>query len=155
MNGELTARIAAFLDVHHVLSLATVGSEGPHAANVFYARDERLSLFWVSDPASRHSVHIETCPAVVGTVAPDYLDFPEIKGLQLFGSAKRLTPAPEDVHGRQLLQGRYPFLRNVSDAPEALREAFARAGVYRFDPVKIVLIDNSRGFGSKETLEVV
>jgi len=48
MNSDLTARITAFLDAHHVMSLATVGGDGPHAANLFYARDG-YALIWVSD----------------------------------------------------------------------------------------------------------
>jgi uncharacterized protein YhbP (UPF0306 family) len=153
MNNELAERIATFLDAHHVMSLATLGPDGPHAAKVFYVR-ESLSLFWVSDPASRHSTHIVAQGAIAATIAPDYQDFPQIKGLQLVGVARCLTDASDDRHGRDLLQQRYPFLSNAATAPPALRDAYDRARVYRFDPTRIVLIDNSRGFGSKETLEV-
>jgi uncharacterized protein YhbP (UPF0306 family) len=149
----LADRIAAFLDAHHVMSLATLGPDGAHAANVFYVR-EQFSLFWVSDPTTRHSVHIATHAGIAATIAPDFQDFPQIKGLQLVGTARCLTEAHDDQHGRQLLQQRYPFLGNAATAPPALREAYDRARVYRFDPSKIVMIDNSRGFGSKETLEI-
>jgi uncharacterized protein YhbP (UPF0306 family) len=63
-------QLARFLDQNHVLSLATVGEEGPHAASLFYARDDRY-LLWVSDPASRHSRHIERNARVSATIAPD------------------------------------------------------------------------------------
>ena len=38
--------------------------------------------------------------------------------------------------------------------PLKLRQAYARTGVYRLQPARIVLIDNSKGFGHKETLEI-
>jgi uncharacterized protein YhbP (UPF0306 family) len=79
MRDELATRVLAFLDGHHVMSLATLGPEGPHAANVFYARDGMV-LFWMSDPASRHSMHIDACGRVAATIAPDCRDFPEIRG---------------------------------------------------------------------------
>jgi hypothetical protein len=37
MHAQAAARIAAFLDAHHVMSLATSGRDGPHAASLFYA----------------------------------------------------------------------------------------------------------------------
>jgi len=154
MSDGLAERIAEFLDDNHVLSLATLGPDGPHAANVLYAREE-LSLFWLSDPSSRHSLHIEARPAIAGTIAPDFWDFPAIKGLQLKGSAQRIMHPGDERRARGHLQARYPFLRDISAAAGALREAYERAQIYRFDPVQIVLIDNSHGFGSKEVLDIV
>ena len=79
---DLADRIAEFLDAHHVMSLATCGPHGPHGANVFYARDG-LSLLWVSDRQSTHSMNIEINPQVSATIAPDYRDFAEIRGVQI------------------------------------------------------------------------
>jgi nitroimidazol reductase NimA-like FMN-containing flavoprotein (pyridoxamine 5'-phosphate oxidase superfamily) len=58
MSADTAVRIATFLDANHVMSLATCGAEGPHAASVFYVRDG-LALLWVSDPESRHSAQLE------------------------------------------------------------------------------------------------
>ena len=38
--------------------------------------------------------------------------------------------------------------------PPALREAYQRVEFYRLVPTRLVLIDNSRGFGHKDTLEL-
>jgi uncharacterized protein YhbP (UPF0306 family) len=153
MNEQLAQRIASFLDVHHVLSLATGGPGGPHAANLFYVRDG-LALIWVSDPASRHSGAVVECPVVAATVAPDYCDFPDIKGLQLSGTVRRLEDEGEVAHARELMLGRFAFLRTATAPGSPLRSAYERARFYRLAPRRIVLIDNSRGFGSKEILEL-
>ena len=79
MERQTAGRIAAFLDAHHVMSLATSGRQGSHAANVFYIRDG-AALLWVSDRESRHSLDIENNPSVAATVAPDYSDIAEIQG---------------------------------------------------------------------------
>src|SRR3974390_2576564 len=92
MNEDLSRRIAQFLDLHHVMSLATCGPQGPHAANVFFARDG-LALVWVSETTSRHSENIDADCHAAATVAPDYADFVMVRGVQLWGSAPRIADA--------------------------------------------------------------
>ena len=151
MSGDLAGRVAAFLDAHHVLSLATAGPEGPHAASLFYLRDG-LSLVWVSDPASRHSRDLAAEPRVAATVAPDYDDYAAIKGLQMAGTAAVVTELAARARLQAQFATRYSFLTRPSAMLETLKAVFAGATLYRLTPVRIVLIDNSRGFGHKETL---
>lgn len=152
MSAETAARIIAFLDAHHVMSLATAGRDGPHAANVFYVRDG-FALVWVSDPKSRHSVELAADSRVAATVAPDYFDFGDIRGVQIAGRAQVITSAPDRAKTRALLEDRYPALRRLAEGPPALQEAYARVEFYRLEPERMVLIDNTRGFGHKETLD--
>lgn len=151
MDHKLFRRIADFLDLYHVMSLATVGPHGAHAANVFYARDG-TSLFWISDAETRHSQHIEASPRVAATVAPDYTDFAAIRGVQVHGTARRVVDTEQRARMLALLQTRFPFLARLAEAPPALRAAYDRVQVYRLDPATMVLIDNTKGFGHKETL---
>ncbi len=147
----LNKRIAEFLAVHHVVTLATSEGGAVHAASLMYAPDG-LSLIWMSDPKSRHSQELERNPRVAATVAPDYTDFAAIRGLQIAGTAARLTAARDILHGTALMLERYDFLRALAAGPEALRKAFNRGGFYRLLPETITLIDNTVNFGHKETL---
>jgi uncharacterized protein YhbP (UPF0306 family) len=153
MNSDLGRRIGAFLAAHHVMSLATSGSNGPHATNLFYACDG-LALVWVSEPDTRHSREIEADPRVAATVAPDYSDFAAIRGVQIAGAARRIVAADERLRHLAQLEARYAFLGQLAAGPAKLREAYARTAVYRLEPDRIVLIDNMKGFGHKETLEI-
>ncbi len=151
--NKLNAEIDAFLAAHHVVSLATVDEDGaPHAACVMYAL-QGLKLYWMSDPQTRHSRHIEARPRVTATVAPDYTDFREIRGLQLFGSARRLSGA-EALAAAGRMVSRYGFLATLANGPAKLRAAYEAAGFYCLEPERITLIDNTLGFGHKETLEI-
>ncbi len=152
-HAERAARILACMDAHHVMSLATCGPDGPHAANLFYAREE-FSLLWISDPGSRHSVHIETQPRVAATIAKDYSNYSQINGLQIVGEASLVVDPSECTRLRYRLEQRFPFLRAVEQASTQFREAYARVQIYRLTPLRIVLIDNSRGFGFKEALDL-
>ncbi len=153
MTIELSRQIGDFLSAHHVMSLATLGSGGPHATNLFYACDG-LAPVWVSDPDTQHSRDLEADPRVAATVAPDYSDFAVIRGVQIAGTGRRIVAADESMRHLAQLEARYPFLRQLAAGPPKLREAYARTAVYRLQPARIVLIDNTKGFGHKETLEI-
>jgi len=148
----LREEIAAFLESQHVASLATVLEGTAHAASVMYAVED-LSLYWTSDPKTRHSLAIERDPRVAATVAPDCEDFRAIRGLQIAGQARRLADSREAAHARELLRRRFSFLRDTA-LPAALLAALGKAAYYRLDPDTIILIDNTRGFGTKHTLRV-
>ena len=152
---QLSREIESFLATVHVMSLATCADDGSaHAASLFFAVDG-LSLVWTSDPAARHSRHLESRPRVAATVAPDCADFMDVRGLQIAGSARRLHGDAELGRARQAMRKRYPFLNALATAAQALRTAHERAGYYRLDPERMTLIDNSRGFGHKETLQLL
>jgi uncharacterized protein len=153
MNEKLSQEIGAFLAAHHVMSLATFGAGGAHAANLFYACDG-LALVWISEPDTRHSREIEADARVAATVAPDYSDFAAIRGVQIAGTARRIVAAEERLRLLGLLEARYSFLRQLAALPSKLREAYGRTAVYRLQPTSIVLIDNTKGFGHKETLQI-
>ncbi len=151
-QNDLPVRIAAFLAAHHVMSLATAGLDGPHAASLFYACDG-LSLVWISDAKTRHSREVEAHGQVAATIAPDYADFSTIRGLQIRGIAYRVNDS-ERARLMALLESRYAFLRRPAEGPKKMHDAYAQAGIYRLDPKHIVFIDNAKGFGHKETLDL-
>ena len=153
MTDGLKRQIGDFLAAHHVMSLATFGSSGLHATSLFYACDG-LALVWVSEPDTQHSRDIEADPRVAATVAPDYSDFSVIRGVQIGGAARRIEAADERIYHMAQLEARYPFLGQLAAGPLKLRQAYTRTAVYRLQPTRIVLIDNSKGFGHKETLEL-
>jgi uncharacterized protein len=136
-----------------VVSLATVAGGAAHAASVMFAFED-FSLYWTSDPGTRHSLAIEENPCVAATVAPDYSDFRLIRGLQITGRARHLNAADEAAHARELLRRRFPFLREVDALPAALRAALDKTAYYRLDPDAITWIDNTKGFGNRRTLQI-
>jgi uncharacterized protein YhbP (UPF0306 family) len=149
MSEDLATRITALMDAHHVMALATLDLNGPHVVNLFYAR-AGVCLVWVSDPASCHSRHLEQRAEVAATIARDYCDFTAIQGLQIRGRAKRIVDPREQAQARNILEGRHPFLQRL---PDPVRIAYQGAQLYRLEPKRIALIDNQRGFASKEVLE--
>jgi uncharacterized protein len=153
MTIDLERQIGIFLAGHHVMSLATVGSSGPHATSLFYACDG-LALIWVSKLDTQHSREIEADPRVAATVAPDYSDFANIRGVQISGKARRILAPDDRIRHLAELEARYPFLGQLAAGPLKLRQAYARTAVYRLQPARVVLIDNTKGFGHRDALEL-
>lgn len=150
MSMDLRERILAFLGEHHVMTLSTVGSDGPWAAAVFYAHDD-LKLYFLSAPTSRHSEDLTHDPRVAATIQRDYDDWPGIRGLQIEGKVR--TVAPEDESRiRTLYQKRYPLIGAGAGVPRAIMEALNKIRWYELVPEDIYLIDNTLGFAHREHL---
>jgi uncharacterized protein YhbP (UPF0306 family) len=131
MNGAddkaaLKEGIRAFLRAHHVVSLAVLLDGAAHAACVMYALED-LSLYWTSNPGSRHSAAIERDPRVAATVAPDTTDFRFIRGVQIAGRA--LSPRSRNHHADRQLEG----LREPGVAADRLTRE-ERRSIEQFQP---------------------
>jgi uncharacterized protein len=143
-----------FLSAHHVLSLALCKDGLPHACSLMYAHGG-FTLYWVSDPASRHSqiIDSDTQVAAAATIAPDYTSFEEIRGLQLSGLASQVAGVEESARGLALLRQRYSFLASAGKETHILADALIKSKVYQLIPETVTFIDNTRSFGSKTVLQ--
>ncbi len=150
-KAELREAILAELRAHSVLTLATIGETGPHAVSLMYAHDA-FDIYWLSDPKTLHSQHLASSPSAAVTIAAQYEDFRKIRGLQMQGKGCRLTDENDAAAGFDLLALRYPFLQQFSVGK--LAQNLDAAAIYRFQPTRLTLIDNARGFGFKQILEL-
>jgi uncharacterized protein YhbP (UPF0306 family) len=148
-QDKLKAAILEDLRNHSVMTLATNGQAAPYAVSLMYANDT-FDIYWLSDPKTRHSEYLVSDSRVAVTIAAQYQDFREIRGLRMEGNARLLTDATEQGAGFDLLLARYPFLKKF--AAGKLARHLGAAAIYLFRPTTITLIDNSRGFGFKQSL---
>jgi uncharacterized protein YhbP (UPF0306 family) len=173
-TGELRRRVERYLRVHHTMTIATVGIEDdasfPHAASVFYAVDDKLRLVFLSKPESAHGLHIEAeaRPAagagagasaapgggarVAITVTEQYDDWEFIQGVQMWGSAKRVTGAAKAAALAVYLR-RFPFVRDLMEQPR-LAASLRKVAVYRVEPDRIAFTDNTTGVFGREVLDL-
>jgi len=143
----LRERLLRFLREHQVLALAVTEADGSaHAAGLFYAVDDDLQFYVVTDPATRHGQAILANSSVAGTIQRDRQQWHEIQGVQFRGSCRQLTGA-ERTRGWEIYSARFPFLQQ----PNAmLTRELANTALWRIEPTWMRLIDNRAGFGHKE-----
>ncbi len=151
--NDLRERIAAFLAAHTTLTLATTDTDGtPAAAAVFYAHDDALNLYFLSEERTLHGRNLLADPRVAGTIQADGQDWRAIRGLQLRGRAAPVTaadlPHAAGVYGRK-----FAFVAALlagSGGPGALIGPLSQARFWVLRPTWIRLIDNTVRFGFKE-----
>lgn len=127
-------RFIKFIKKHHVLTLATVNSEGmPYVANCFYAFDTKRNLFvFTSDLATRHGAEMAANSSVALSVVLETRIVGRVQGLQVTGRALR-----GDDEARKCYIKRFPYA------------AAADLEIWMVAPTMMKLTDNTLGFGKK------
>ena len=123
-----------FIKRHHVLTLATVNSEGmPYVANCFYAYDsKRNCLVFTSDTSTRHGAEMEANSNVAISIVLETRIVGRVQGLQIEGNAER-----GDDEARKCYIKRFPYA------------AAAALEIWMVHPSMMKLTDNTLGFGKK------
>jgi uncharacterized protein len=148
-TAKLEARALDYLRTHQVMTLATTGPEGLWAAAVFYANDG-FEFTFLSAGHTRHARNIHANPHVAATIQEDYRDWPAIKGIQLEGDVAQLSGAARDAAIARY-QARYPF---IAQADAQIQAGLARVNWYRLTPARLYFIDNSRGLGHRDEIDL-
>jgi len=145
--NRIRERLLAFLREHQVLTLAVVVDDGsPYAAALFYAVDEDMRFYVVTDPATRHGRAMLADGRVAGAIQPDRQQWHEITGIQFRGRCGQLTGA-ERARAWEIYTARFPFLLQGN---AALTAELAKTAMWCIEPEWMRLIDNRFGFGHKE-----
>jgi uncharacterized protein YhbP (UPF0306 family) len=150
-------RIADFLAAHTTLTLATVGPEHmPAAAAVFYAHDDALTLYFLSEEKTRHAQNILANRVIAGTIQADQQDWRTIRGLQVLGRAERV-PVARQAHAITVYTSKFVFVAGLlagAQGPAPLAGPLAKARFWQLTPEWFRLTDNTIRFGHKEELDL-
>lgn len=133
-NTTIDERFAKFIAKHHVLTLATVNSEGkPYVANCFYAYDKRRNRFvFTSDLTTRHGQEMAENRRVALSIVLETRVVGRVQGLQVEGIAEQ-----GDEEAKRTYIKRFPYA------------AVAPLTLWMVDPTMLKLTDNTLGFGTK------
>ena len=149
MERERRELALAYLRRHQVMTLATIGPEGPWAAAVFYV-NERFAFYFLSAGHTRHSQNIVEDSHVAAAIQEDYKDWPSIKGIQLEGVVNQIQGV-EQQRAISLYEEKYPFIKN---ATSQIRLGLARVNWYQLLTSRLYFIDNSKGLGHRDEISL-
>jgi uncharacterized protein len=158
VNGhETRQRILAFLQEHTTVALATSGEAGaPAVAAVFYAADDDLNLYFLTEERTEHGRNMLANARVAGAVYADGQDWRRIRGLQIKGRAEIVAGA-ELPRAIKTYGARYAFVASLlagQAGPATLSGPLARARFWVLQPAWFRLTDNTVRFGYKEELRL-
>lgn len=149
LAAELGESVLDILDSATLMALATSDSDtGAHANAAFFAYDDDLIVYFVSERTTRHSENVRDDPRATAVV---YLEPPSygegLRGLQLAGQVRELALA-ETAHALAVYRGRFGSF--AADA--AVADRFLRAEgppvLYRLQVEAITVLDEPR-FGRR------
>jgi uncharacterized protein YhbP (UPF0306 family) len=102
---------AAFglLDASSLCAISTVSPRTTtHIHTAYFVWNRDFEIFWLSDPAARHSRNVRVRPSTAITVFDSHQIWGQPdRGIQLFGSTRQL-PATEIAYGESLYAARFP-----------------------------------------------
>ncbi|MEW6663356.1 MAG: pyridoxamine 5'-phosphate oxidase family protein [Bacillota bacterium] len=147
MEEEAKQAALAYLNAHHVATLATVGPEGPWASAVFYVNTGFI-IYFLTENHTRHGRNLAANSLVAAAIHEDYSDWEEIKGIQLFGKAAPVG-AMEKSQVLGLFIQKFSSLKTFLRVPDYLK-IVTRAQVYRLTPQELWYLDNQKGFSSRQ-----
>lgn len=148
MKDVLREKVESYLCTHNVATLATGTDSELWAAAVLYVNDG-FTLYFLSSPTSRHILNLTKSPRVALTVQEDYSDWLKIKGVQLEGTAMKISSA-EEKHAIKIYGEKYPLVGLMSYAPLSIASALSRICWYKVTPKRLYFVDNSLGLGHRE-----
>ena len=129
-------KIEAFIDEHHVLTLATAVENDVSACSLFYAYDmEHKSFIVASSEDTEHIENILKNPKVAGNIFLETKEIGKIQGLQFKGEFCKLGESRQKL----LYFKKFPYAI-------ALNPTLCEIKVHSFK-----LTDNRLGFGKKLT----
>ncbi len=169
LTSNIKETVLKYLKEHYTMTVATVKDGTPWAASVFYANDG-FTLYFLSDPESRHSRDIAENPTVAVTVNEDYHDWRKIKGVQMEGKAELVATEDEMARAVATYVEKYsftaaylklmssPFPRIVGRLDRLLGKLPLVPGLpttftvrfYKVTSTKVRFIDNEKSFGHHE-----
>jgi nitroimidazol reductase NimA-like FMN-containing flavoprotein (pyridoxamine 5'-phosphate oxidase superfamily) len=148
MKAALKNQIIGLLDSHRIMTIATNRPDGwPQATVVGYANDG-LILYCFVGRDSQKFANLSGDPRVSCTVAKDYPQPLQIKGLSFAGRALVVEDSSEIDHATKILLRRYPEYK-VMPRPDP-----AAVPMLRITPEVVSILDYSKGFGHTDLVRV-
>ena len=142
------------LEAHSTAALATSGEDGPWASSVFYASDDRLCLYFLTDGRTRHGRNLAGDGRVAAAINADVSAWSDIRGLQIEGVAA-VVPETGREEALNLYLDKFGAVRTLTRAPrdDDEHEIGRRLGlipIWKLVPARVRILDNRVRFGWKE-----
>jgi uncharacterized protein YhbP (UPF0306 family) len=136
-------RVHDWLQGQSTLTLATISPEGvPAAADLYFAADADLQIYFISERGSRHAAHIGPGTRVAATVHGEAWGWQDIRGVQLEGDCRPVDSARERAAALALYGRKFTFLHTFA-------AALPWHTLFVITPQWIRWLDNGAGFGHR------
>ncbi len=154
---DLKGLTESLLTEQSTLTLATAQGDTPWAAAVYYV-NRGFTLYFFSDPASRHIQESLRSGQASGAISVPASTWKEIRGIQASGIISLVPPGLESIQSLRAYLKKYPFTKDFFDSSQELNLSAImnkfKVRLYRFQPSILYYLDNHIRFGFRERVEL-
>ncbi|MEX2036189.1 MAG: pyridoxamine 5'-phosphate oxidase family protein [Xanthobacteraceae bacterium] len=148
MKREFKQQIIDRLDEHRIMTVASNRPDGwPQATVVGYANDGLIIYCFIARDGQKYA-NVVRDPRLSLTIAKDYPQPLQIKGLSMAARALVVEDQGEIDHATAILLRRYPEYK-VMPPPDP-----AAVAMLRITPEIVSVLDYSKGFGHSDLVRV-
>jgi general stress protein 26 len=150
MDVKIKRFILGIVTSEHDLTLATIRPDGyPQANTVSYANDG-LVLYFGTMRDSQKLKNLQHCNRISLTIVVPYVDWADIRGLSMGGTAHvLLDDASESRHAAELVARRYPAALDSPPPGDPGKIVFIK-----ITPQIVSVLDYRKGVGYSQLVEV-
>lgn len=149
-------RAEALIKEQSTMTLATSGGDGAWAAPVYYSY-RKSSLYFFSDPSSRHIQESIKSGQAAGAIYADSASWEGIRGVQMSGKIELVPVGLEAMDAIRGYLKKFSFTKEFFKGGQIDLDAFTkrfRVKLYRYTPVLLYYMDNSIRFGFREEVRL-
>lgn len=149
-NEQLKDIIKGFLEEYKNMTVATCVNDTPWGSTLFFASDDALNLYFISNPQTRHAQDIAANPKVAVVINSNNQEHGKLRGLQLAGEGQMLN-GQEAISAFAVYIKRNPIMQSFISSAEKLISGNVK--IYQIRPTRIYFIDEVR-FGKRGRQEL-
>ena len=146
MAQDIKQLIHEVLEQGYLMSLAVSDDSGVWVSDVIYIFDDELNIYWMSDPAVRHSQAIESNKKVAGTITTSGPRENNL-GIQFSGLAEKIEGARWDLAKKH-------YGKRGKTEPKETDDVLGGDSWYMLKPAQIELIHEKLFGFKKQKLEL-
>jgi len=142
-----------FIRESRVMTLGTMGSKAqtPWTAPVYYLYEDK-GFYFFSNPKSRHIQEGSDRPCSA-SIFKDAASFEQLMGVQMTGQIKVSAKTSQSLQIAVKYARRFSITISSENVLNFFKQRF-HARLYSFDPREIYFMDNGKGFGSREKIQL-
>ena len=155
-NKLLNESLFDIIKSNKLLSMATITNGNvAHINTAYYAFDNKMTLYIITDPKSQHSINVKENKSVAASIFNSHLTFWEddMQGVQLFGKCYK-TQLMQLPKGTSCFIKRFPVFKELVTKPEDFVKKAVIVKLYTIEVSRIKLFDEKR-FGEEIFIELV
>lgn len=148
MTPELRDNILGILARHNNMSVATLRADGfPQVTTVGFANDG-LKIYFGCGATSQKAQNLRRDPRVSAAIDEDHVDWNEIEGISLAGTAASVTDPAELAKASGLFLAKFPQIAAFGGIDPFNMTLFCIV------PSIISVLDYSKGFGHTDLVRI-